>query len=255
FPAFSDEKTLARFRLAPPTGPLEMDPETARGSGCRNGAKRGAHKRCRAPFPGLLAHEVEHVAWLLGINFTVQLVPADGERILQVLAGHSEAVERRGRQLYQAAWNYSVARRASLVVAGVEGGPRQQTWEALGRAMEAAAALVEEGGAIAVCCDLGGELGPAMRRLAKTRSRESALRQIRKTRPGDALPALQLARVLQRDHVYLLSRLDPCDVEALDMVPLAGPAELARLTRQHPSCILLSNASRAMVSVASNGEE
>jgi hypothetical protein len=46
-----------------------------------------------------------------------------------------------------------------------------------------------------------------------------------------------------------LSELDESLVERLEMVPLGGPDELARLVRRHPSCILLSNAHHAAVRV------
>jgi hypothetical protein len=63
------------------------------------------------------------------------------------------------------------------------------------------------------------------------------------------LPAAQLAQTLEWARVYLLSRLDPSAVEDLEMIPIGGPDELARLARQHHSCILLANAPRAIVTV------
>jgi nickel-dependent lactate racemase len=224
YPALSDAGTQARFR--------------------RHDVLRGNAHPHRD-----LVRETEEVAWLLGVNFTIQLTPGEGEDVLQVVAGQSDAVRRRSRELYREAWNFSVPRQASLVVAAIEGGREHQTWEDLGRALEIAAPLVEEGGAIAVCCDLAAAPGPAVQRMAGAPARQSALRQIRRDSPADALPAAQLARVLDRDHVYLLSRLDPALVEELEITPLAGPDELARLVRKHRSCILLSNASHAMVTV------
>jgi nickel-dependent lactate racemase len=230
FPAFSDQKTIARFRRLDALG------------------NNGPCKRD-------LDSEVAHTAWLLGVNFSIQLVPAAGEGIMHVVAGQSDAVHRRGRQLYDTAWSWAVARRASLVVAAIEGGQTQQTWENFGLALEAARGLVEDGGAIAVCCDLGTAPGPAVQQMAVARSRRSALRHIRKDRPVDALPAAQLAQALDQDKVYLLSRLDPSLVEELDMVPLAGGDELGRLVRQHRSCILLPNAPRAQVTVEEEARE
>jgi nickel-dependent lactate racemase len=166
---------------------------------------------------------------------------------MHVVAGQSEAVRRRGRQLYRAAWGVAMVRRASLVVAAMEGGPALQTWENLGRALETATSLVEDGGAIAVCCDLAANPGPAVQQMAGARSRAAALRRIGKHPPEDALPAAQLARALDRGKVYLLSRLAPSLVEELDVIPIAGGEELARLARQHKSYILLANAPHAMV--------
>jgi len=217
FPTFSDAKTIERFR-----GLGSLDP-------------KGERRR-------ELSAEADHVAWLLGIHFTVQLVPAGGDGVLHVLAGESESVRRRGRTLYNAAWTCPAARRSNLVVAAIEGGGPQQTWENLGRALQAAEGFVEPDGAVALCCDLAESPGPAMQRLASAPSRAAALRQVNKDRPADALPAALLARALDHHKVYLLSRLDAPLVEELDMIPLADTAELCRLVQQHSSCTLLSNA-------------
>jgi len=224
FPAFSDQRTIQRFRSP-----------TVIGAGGRPRRK-----------PGKL---VDQVGWLLGVMLTVQVIPGPGDRILGVVAGQTDAVRRRARRLYRAAWGSSAPRRANLVVAGIEGGSGQQTWDNLGRALASATTLVEEGGAIAVCCDLAAEPGPAVRQLAATRAREEAMRWIREKRPDDAILATLLARALDRATVYLLSRLDESLVEELDITPLAQHDELVRLAGLHDSCILLANAPHAMVSL------
>lgn len=222
FPAFSDQQTVERFR-----SPGAM--------------RRDALRRSR------LVRQAEEVAWLLGINFTIQLVPGAGESVLHVLAGNSAAVKRQGRQLYDQAWSGPRVQRASLVVAGIEGGASQQTWDNVGRALGLAAGLVEPGGAIVVCSELQAALGPALQLLAQRRSRRRALRQILRSRAPDTLAALQLIRALRRGRVFLLSRLAPEMVEDLDMVPVDNSSELERLVRQHASGIVLSNAPNAIV--------
>ena len=217
FPAFSDAKTIQRFRSA--------------------GLLNGRVSRRRE-----LVAEVDHVAWLLGVNFTVQVVPAAGDRVLHVLSGQSDAVRARGRQLYRKAWSWPATGPASLVVAAIEGDAGQQTWENVGRALEVADGFVEADGAIAVCCELAAKPGPALRRMANAQWSASALRHVERHPATDAVPAAQLAHALNRHKVYLLSRLDPSVVEELDVIPVAGADELLRLARQHASCLLLSNA-------------
>ena len=224
FPRFSDRRTIRRFR-----SPASLD-------------VRGRPKRAPAKL-------VDEVGWLLGITWTVQVIPGPGDRILHVLAGQTAAVRRQARRLYEAAWRSSAPRRASLVVAAIEGSSGQQTWDNLGRALAAAGALVEEGGAIAVCCDLAAQPGPALRHLAASRARKEAMRWIRRERPEDALSATLLARAQDRATVYLLSRLDQSLVEELEIAPVAQVEELVRLAGQHESCILLANAPHAMVSL------
>ncbi len=222
FPTFSDRKTAARFRSI---GSLHSD-----------GNRRKE-----------LTAEVDQIAWLLGVHFAIQVVPAAGSSVLHVVAGRSGAVARRGRELYDAAWSCTVPQQASLVVAAVDGDSEQQTWRNVGRALHAATEMVEDGGSVAVCCDLSTPPGAAMQRLIGAESRRAALRRIKKDRPEDALPAAQLARVLDHGKVYLLSRLEESVVEDLDVIHVGNDAELARLVRRHTSCILLSNAQYAVV--------
>lgn len=217
YPTFSDTKTIQRFRGL---GSLHVS---------------GDRKR-------ELTERVDHVAWLLGVSFTIQVIPGGGGRIMHVLAGQNDSVRRRGRELYDAAWSRTVSRRAGLVVAAIEGPAAEQTWENLGQALQVAGSFVEDDGAIAVCCDLSTRPGPAMRRLASESSRAESMRHVSRHRPIDALPAAQLAHALDRNKVYLLSRLDPSTVEDLDVVPIENPEELSRLARQHSSCTLLPNA-------------
>jgi nickel-dependent lactate racemase len=217
FPAFSNEKTLARY-----------------GSLSSLRAKRERKKR--------LIAEVDEVAWLLGVTFTIQVVPAGGDRVLDVLAGQPAAVRRRGRELYRAAWGCSVPQRASLVVAAIEGTAAGQTWQDVGRALAVAGRLVEDGGAIAVCCEVAESPGPAVECLAQLDSREEALRAIRQGRPADALVAIQLAAAIERGNVFFLSNLDESLLERLEIAVVGGSDELVRLVRRHPSCIVVSNA-------------
>jgi hypothetical protein len=230
YPLFSDRPTVQRYR-----SPGSLD---------ASGRQRQQ-----------LIAEADETAWLLGVMLTVQVVPAARGAIRHVVVGEARAVERRCRQLYDADWGYSVPRRARLVVAAVEGNSAEHTWHNLGRALATAANLVEEDGAIAVCCDLQMPPGAAVQHLAGARSRASALRHIRRDRPADALPAAQLIRALDRSTVYLLSRLEPSLVEDLDMVPVSGGGEIVRLASQFESCILVSNAPHVEVAIASEAEE
>ena len=158
---------------------------------------------------------MDNVAWLLGINFTVQLVPAAGGRVMHVLAGQSDAVRRRGRELYHAAWGWPASDRASLVVAAIEGDAAQQTWENVGRALQAAGRFVEADGAIAVCCDLAA--GPARPCSAGAAHRARGGPAALGKRAAGRCPARRPTRPGPGQHkVYLLSRLDPSVVEDLD---------------------------------------
>lgn len=221
YPTFSDLRTMRRYR-----SPRLMEDQPDIAAKARR--------------------EAEEVAWLLGVQFTVQVIPAAGAGISHVLAGEIGAVFDHGRQLCESLWNYEVPRRASLVVAAIEGGATEQNWDNVGRALAAASRAALDDGAIAICCELDSELGPALQEIAGSDSLLAAYRRIRKQRAGDLLPATQLARALTRHKVYLLSRLDESVVEDLGIAAVAGPDEIARLAARHPSCIVLGNAQHAV---------
>ena len=221
FPAFSDEETQKRFR-AP------------------SSADWTAHRRRRH-------EEADEAAWLLGIQFTVQVAPGPGNSLLHVLAGDALAVAKQGRQLCEAAWRFQPDRRASIVVATIEGGREQQTWENLGRALFAASQAVDDGGTIVLCTNLACKPGPALQRLTSTRDAEVLLHELRRDRSSDATPAALLAEMRERVRVYLLSGLDEGFVEDLGVGCVSGTEEVSRLTQQHDSCILLGNAHHAVL--------
>ncbi len=224
FPGFADQKNQKRFR----------SPKTL--------SAQGYHKKS-------VVSAVDEVGWLLGTTFTIQVIPGPGGSVLHVLAGEVVAVEAEARRLYRAAWHFSVPRRASLVLAAIEGNSQEQTWENVGRALASAAGLVEDGGAIAICSELADPPGPAVDLLQGARSRDDAFRRIVKERPRDALAAAQLVAIQERVSVFLLSRLDPAPIEELQIAPIAETEELLRLAGRHPSCLVLGNAPLATATI------
>jgi nickel-dependent lactate racemase len=198
-----------------------------------------------APRRQRLRKQADEVSWLLGLRFTIQVVPGAGAQILHVLAGDVQAVFREGRWRCDEAWSYGVPERASLVVATIEGDGTQQTWENVGRALAAAALTVAEPAAVAICCDLAERPPAALQQIAGADDLEEALLDIGKHKPADALAAMELVHALQRGKVYLLSRLDEDLVEELGMSPVAAE-QISRLASRYDSCIVLANAQYAV---------
>jgi nickel-dependent lactate racemase len=227
FPAFSDDATRSRLRV-PPVG----DRETRR-------------KRQR--------RETEEAAWLLGVQFTVQVVPGRRESLLGVFAGEADSVEKAGRTLCESTWRYEAPHRASLVVAAIEGGPEQQNWENFARALFAASECVAEGGTIVMCSDLQCRIGPALRRLATIEEGQERLQKaLRHERSDDAPLALLLSQVMQQAKVYLLSGLNEDEVEDMGVGYIEREADVQRLALRHDSCIIMGNAQHAMVTISEN---
>jgi len=224
FPTFTDQRTLQRFRLAASS----LVP------------RRLEQRRV----------EAEEAAWLLGTQLVIQLVPGQGEQVLEVVAGSAAAVAPQVRGSCEAAWQFHVPRRAGLVVAALPGGSSQQTWRNVARAIAQALEVVEDHGALVLLSDLRVRPGPALRRVARASSRETAQRALLRDNAPDGLAAAQLLRARERVKVYLLSRLDEQLVEDLGLVYLSSAEEVSNLARQYASCTLLANAPRIAVQLS-----
>jgi lactate racemase len=216
YPTFADSKTMKRFAQ----------------NGVPLTAGQAAQRR----------KQVDHLAWLLGIQATIQVVPASGDAALRVLAGSPEAVFQAGRELCRSRWQPEISQRAKLVIAGISGGRWQQTWENVHRALEAALELVEEGGAIVVCTELDAQPGTALKHLAEFAETESSQARLRKDRSADAPLARLLVDAQDRATIYLLSQLDEDAVTSLGLAYVARPEEINRLASHYESCIFLADA-------------
>jgi len=198
-------------------------------------------------------HEIDQAAWWLGAHFGVFVVAGPNGEVREVVAGEIDAAYLRAQELHDDAWHRQLPERASLVIAAIDGPREEQTWENVGRALAAASRVVADDGAIAVCCDLADAPGAAVQGLAGGSDRRRVERQIRRERPDDTVPALVLLDALRRARVYLLSRLDPDVVEALDMAVVDDPADIARLASRHKSCVVLAGAQHATADAVESG--
>jgi nickel-dependent lactate racemase len=220
FPTFSDAATQDRFRVPRSDWRVQQ----------RHGRK-----------------EADEAAWLLGVQFTLQITPGPGDSILHVLAGDANSVARRGRALCESAWLHRAERTASLVVAAIEGGEPEQTWENVTRALLAASQAVSDGGAIVLCTKLTQPPGDSIRRLAGPHLRGELPATHRGERSTDAFTARLLAQTLDRANVFLLSSLNEDLVENLGLAYVSRAEDVARLSRRHDSCMLVGNARHALV--------
>jgi hypothetical protein len=181
--------------------------------------------------------ECLEVAWLLGARFTVQIVPAAGDEILHIVAGDIDVSSRESTRLAQAAWSFSVEHPADLVVTTIDGGPAQQTWHGLYRALEAASQVVAPGGSILVCSEIEHPLDRdaliGLLRYGPSVAADQRLPELAELQPATLITALHNV------HIYLHSRLPHELVEDLGMVPVADFNEVVRICRSSRSPIVL----------------
>jgi len=217
FPRFSDAETIDRFR----------DESTPR--------------RRRQ-----LRQETDEAGWLSGVAMAVCVLPGPEGRVLHVLAGAIAAVHAEGESLCRQAWSFPIPDRASLVVASIDGGDGQQTWDNVARALAAASIATCDDGAIVICTDRMPAPDQVLTSLADAEDPWVVVHDLEQHRSPHARLAAALVGALGRVRVYLASQLDEATVEQMGMIPVANAVQLGRLAKRHDSCILMGHAQYAI---------
>lgn len=199
--------------------------------------------------PRPLRQLVDEVAWLLGVQYSIQVVPAEGSGVAAVISGQAESVLQRGKQLLSDHWQLRLRQRPELVIAAVEADASGHGWEQVGAALELARQVVTRDGRVLLLTDLDVEPGEGVRMIAECRSPRDALKPIREQAPPDLLTATRIAKGIDWANVYLLSRLDPQLVEDLCMIPLESAAEAARLVEGDEPCAIIGGAQHTSAQV------
>ncbi|QDT16275.1 lactate racemase domain-containing protein [Alienimonas californiensis] len=191
----------------------------------------------------------DEVGWLLGTQFTVQTIPAADGGTAVALAGGTEAVLRRGRELLDELWRVRAPVRSEVVLVAVAPGSPDR-WAATARALDAARRLVERGGKIVVLTDLAGSPPPGLAELSRAEEPADVLRPLRQFRPPDLLAATAWANAADRARIYLLSGLEDNLAEDLFTVPLSEPGEAARVVAAASSVAAVGGAQYAWCEAA-----
>ena len=229
FPQFSSAAVIQQYRTPANRSSREM---------------RQAHRR-----------EILEAGRLIGAAMVMQVVPGPGDSVVAVVAGQPKSVASAAKRLYRQWWLRRSPQRASLVVATVGGGALAQTWENVGQAVAAAARLVDDDGAIAICTNLDRPLGESLGRLVGQKSVTTTAKKVFHEQAEDSWAAWQIAQALARGPVYLMSQLDADGVEEMGMAPVQEIDELVRLAERRESTIVLEDAQNALAVVGGDVDE
>ena len=221
FPNFSDADAIQQARTQ---GHPELTPEQPR------------------PYRQL----VDEVGWLLGSQFTVQVIPGPDSGPLAILAGLPEDVMASGKELVHRVWHLKPLKLVEAVVLSVPG-DTLSGWKQFGIAIEQATQIVQDGGRIIAIADLPIPEGPAATMLRRTQEPDELLKPLRREPVQDAVEITQLINALNHARVYLFSRIPSEIVEELGMIPIEDAAELQRLTAAAESCVALPSANYAWI--------
>ena len=189
-----------------------------------------------------LRQTIDEIAWLLGTQFSIQVLPSTGGGAANVIAGAYDCVFRKGKQLLADSWRVSLSERADLVLAAVDVDSAGHGWDQIGAALATARSLVAKGGKIVILSELDLEPEIGMEIIRQSQTPREALKPIRKQAPVDMIPATQFATAADWARVYLVSKLPVGMVDELFMVPVENDRELAKLLANDDSCLILQSA-------------
>jgi len=185
---------------------------------------------------------IDEIGWLLGTQFSIQVIPGQGTGVSHVLAGAAESVLRKGQELLSKNWFVELDSRPQIVVLAVDQDAGGHGWQQVGAALQTARNLVACGGSIIVLTELNEELGAGLDLVRKAMSPSDAIRPLRTLLPPDLLVATHLAAAADWAKVYFLSRLESDLVEELFLIPLEEHREIERLLADDQTCVFLNSA-------------
>lgn len=189
-----------------------------------------------------LRQMIDEIGWLLGTQFSIQVVPAAGGGAAHVVAGASDSVLRCCRELLADDWLIQLESRPDVVVAAVEADAQGHGWDQVGAALATSRNLVARDGKIVLLSELDADLGPGLEIIRQSAKPREALKPLRKEAPPDLVPATQLAAAADWANVYMLSLVDSDILEDLFIIPVENEAEVSRLLRSNETCVFLGTA-------------
>ena len=197
-----------------------------------------------------LRQVAEETAWLLGIQFAVQVVPASQGGAGEILAGQCETVFRRAKEFLCSHWRVQIKNRCQTVILTLDAAEQGQGWNQLAAALTSARRIVTQGGRIVVLSDLGSspaggngdELSTGLRILQSASSPREAIGLLKEIPDFESCAARPIARALDWAEIHLHSALPSQLVESLGMNPLLSLDEVTRLVDQSEACVLLESA-------------
>lgn len=185
---------------------------------------------------------VDEIAWLMGLQFCVQVIGSDRGGVLDVLAGSIDVVFERSRAKLDDNWLISMPERVETVIVAVSEDVSGHSWSQVGRAVSTARQLVKRGGRIVVLSELAEQPGDGLSMLRREEYPEDCLQPLRDGSPVDLIPATQIVNAAGWARILLLSQLEPELVEELFIYPLDECSEITRILESSDSIAILGGA-------------
>lgn len=212
-----------------------------------------AQKKCRGTGHRELAPEDHRplrefnneAAWLLGTQFTVQVIASRDGHFAHVAAGEIESVYKSSTKWLNDHWMIKIDERPELVIASVDLDAGGHRWKQVISALATARQLVRREGKIVLLTDLREKPGTGISLLKTAHEPRDCYEMLREQAPEDQNEATELLDALEHATVFLLSQLPSELVEELHMMPLESVTEAERLIGSAENYVVVESAQHA----------
>ncbi|MCG6156780.1 lactate racemase domain-containing protein [Rubinisphaera margarita] len=201
YPAFGGEEAQTRFSGP---GSQELSPDESFG----------------------VRQMIDEIGWLLGLQFSVQVIPSGSGKLAHVIAGASDSVYRESVSRLNSSWRSSISTPAETVIVSVPSLEAGDAWFSTARACRAAEKLVSEDGRVLLVTDLKDFPEGLQETIQSSGDSDEVMRNLNRSKSPASRAVATLAGLASRYRVYLLSRLEQDIVENLFCIPLADTDEL-----------------------------
>lgn len=184
-------------------------------------------------------------AWLLGTQYTVQVVASRDGQFAFVQTGEIESVHRESTQWLEDHWMIRIDERPEMVIASVDLDAGGHGWKQVISALSTARQLVRREGKIVLLTDLREKPGEGISLLKTAQEPRDCYEPLRQMAPPDLTEATELLDALEQANIYLLSQLPNEEVEELHLVPLDSAVEAERLIEAAENCVVVESAQHA----------
>ena len=147
----------------------------------------------------------DEVGWLLGVQFTVQVIPGSDGGISHILGGCNDAVLRKGRELLTEQMRYRHEERPETILTTVDSANGHTSWNDVIDAIDSSRRLVDRDGRIIVLTSLNDAMPDAFQSITSADFPTDAQQAIWNPKTVDSPMASKLLQAIDWARIYLLS--------------------------------------------------
>lgn len=184
-------------------------------------------------------------AWLLGTQFTVQVIASRDGSFAHIEAGEIESIYTGMTQWLEDHWMIKIDERPEMVIASVDLDAGGHGWRQVVSAISTARQLVRREGKIVLLTDLREKPGEGISLLKKAHEPRDCYEPLGQMHTDDQAEAIELIDALEHASIYLLSQLPSEEVEELHLTALESPDETERLIGAAENCVFVESAQHA----------